>query len=142
MMYLHTKKKIIICKFYLKNQSVWRKMWIPAHRCQRTKRYFNYFSESEESGLDDDFETRDKISGKSEIKLETQTHMKTKIKDRLKKDQNNKELASLLQNKQSETEKRLRYQKTQRQDENFLNELKNFINVLNSKTKKNKANLP
>jgi hypothetical protein len=68
--------------------------------------------------------------------------MKTKIKDRLKKDQNNKELASLLQNKQSETEKRLRYQKTQRQDENFLNELKNFINVLNSKTKKNKANLP
>jgi hypothetical protein len=33
--------------------------------------------------------------------------MKTKIKDALKKDQNNKESASILQNKQSEIEKGL-----------------------------------
>ena len=31
--------------------------------------------ESEENGMDDDFETKDKISGKSENKLETQTHI-------------------------------------------------------------------
>jgi len=62
--------------------------------------------------IDDDFETRDKISGKSEIKLETQTHFKIKIKDTLKNDQNNKGSASLLQNKQSEIEKNFSYQET------------------------------
>jgi len=77
------------------------------------------------------------IKFRVKIKLETQTHMKTKIKATLKNDQNNKKLASLLQNKQSEIEKRLNYQETQRQDEaktneNFFNELKNFINVLNT----------
>jgi len=92
--------------------------------------------ESEESGIDDNFETRDKISGKSEIKLETQTHMKTKIKDTLKNDQN----------KQSEIEKNFSYQETQRQDEaktneNFFDELKSIINVLNSKTKKNTSEI-
>ena len=66
---------------------------------------------------DDDFETRDKISGKSEIKLETQTYMDTKIKAILKNDQNKKESASLLHNQQSEIEKRFSYLETQRQNE-------------------------
>jgi hypothetical protein len=39
--------------------------------------------------------------------------MKTKIKAILKNDQNNKESASLLHNKQSEIEKRFRYLETQ-----------------------------
>jgi hypothetical protein len=51
---------------------------------RKTNRKSKQWRESEESGIDDDFETRDKISGKSEIKLETQTHMKTKIKATLK----------------------------------------------------------
>ena len=39
--------------------------------------------ESEERGIDDDFETRE-IKFRVKIKLETQTHMKTKIKATLK----------------------------------------------------------
>jgi hypothetical protein len=214
-MYIHTKKKIIICKFYLKNKcqfgekckfrhigvselndilnkfedlkqentslkrdlkdkniklsnlknkyfdvtndsvhalekplynSFFCSKKMPKNQKEKQIGESKQWRESEESGIDDDFETRDKISGKSEIKLETQTHMKTKIKDTLKNDQNNKESASLLQNKQSEIGKNFSYQETQRQDEaktneNFFNELKNFINVLNSKTKKNTSEI-
>jgi hypothetical protein len=62
---------------------------------------------------------RDKILGESEIKLETQTHMKTKIKAtlKLKNNQNIKGSASLSQNKQPEIEKRFSYLETQRQNE-------------------------
>jgi len=77
--------------------------------------------------------------GESEIKLETQTHMKTKIKARLKNNQNNKESASLLQNKQPEIEKRFSYLETQRQNEVKIYE--NFYDVLNSKTKKNTSEI-
>ena len=81
------------------------------------------------------------IKFRVKVKLETQTHMKTKIKAILKNDQNNKQSASLLHNKQSEIEKRFSYLETQRQNEakineNFFDELKSIINVLNSKTKK------
>ena len=91
-------------------------------------------------------ETRGKISDKSEIKLETQTHMKTIIKAIVKNDQNNKESTSLLHNKQSEIDKRFSYLETQRQNEakineNFFDELKSIINVLNSKTKKNTSEI-
>jgi hypothetical protein len=67
-------------------------------------------------------ETRGKISDKSEIKLETQTHMKTIIKAIVKNDQNNKESTSLLHNKQSEIDKRFSYLETQRQNEAKINE--------------------
>ena len=57
------------------------------------------------------------IKFRVKVKLETQTHMKTKIKAILKNDQNNKQSASLLHNKQSEIEKRFSYLETQRQNE-------------------------
>ena len=105
--------------------------------------------DSEESGIDDEFESIDKSSVKFKSKLKTQTDVNPKIEDISKNDQNNQNSAKTekqLQNKQAKLEKRLIYLETQRQieakmNEKMFNELTSTTKDLNCTTKMNNSEI-
>ena len=130
-MYMHTNKKITICKFHLKNKCQSGEKCKFRHlSVNELNDIFTKFKDlkqentslkrdlkdkciklrnvdSEESGIDDEFESIDKSSVKFKSKLKTQTDVNPKIEAISKNDQNNQN--QHLQNKQVELEKRLIY---------------------------------